>query len=61
MTRDTSPFNEVTTADSFSRVLRELLLAAHANGVEVAGGWECRSDEPAPDWEVVVTKLAEEA
>lgn len=59
MAHDT-PHRDVTTADTFSRILQELLLAAHENGVEVAGGWECRSNEPAPDWEVVVTELAEE-
>lgn len=60
MTRDTPFDRSITTTDAFSRTLRELLLAAHANSVDVSGAWECRSNGSAPDWEALVTELAKE-
>ena len=59
MTRHTSFGGRIETPDEFHRVLRELLLTAHANDVEVSGGWECRSNGDVPDWEIVVTTLAD--
>lgn len=38
--------------------LQALLRRARDSGVDVRGGWECRSDERASDWDVVVTELA---
>lgn len=35
--------------------LQALLRRAHDSGVDVRGGWECRSD--GSDWDVVVTEL----
>jgi hypothetical protein len=61
MARDTRFEESITTADAFSNTLRDLLLAAHANGVDVAGAWECRSNGSDPDWEAVVTELAKDA
>lgn len=60
MTRETPFDRSITTSDAFSRTLRELLLAAHENDVEVSGAWECRSNGSAPDWETVITELAKE-
>jgi hypothetical protein len=58
MTRDTRFEESIETAETFSDALRDLLLAAHGNGVDVAGGWECRSNGRDPDWEAVITELA---
>lgn len=60
MTRDTRFEESITTTDALSSTLRDLLLAAHANGVDVTGGWECRSEGDTPDWEAVVTELVKE-
>lgn len=59
MTCHTSFGDTIETPEEFHQTLRELLLTAHANGIEVAGGWECRSGGSAPDWEAVVTVLDE--
>ncbi len=61
MTRDTRFEESITTTEGFSDTLQDLLLVAHANGVDVAGAWECRSNGPGPDWEAVVTELATDA
>jgi hypothetical protein len=61
MTRDTRFDGSITTSAAFSNTLQDLLLAADANGVEVAGAWECRSNGSVPDWEAVITELAKDA
>lgn len=51
-----------TDADEFGERLAQLLSAAAANGVDVRGGWVCRSEEPGcPDSEVVIVELAPES
>lgn len=44
------------TEDELNAALRLLLERAAANGVDVRGGWECRTGQS--DWDVVVTELA---
>jgi hypothetical protein len=54
-----STFEEYcTTATVFERVLSTLLVAAHRNGVEVAGAWEAHENGSDPEWDVVVSVLA---
>lgn len=54
MTSDeTSP----TSEDSLHDELQSLLRRAHANGVDVEGGWECRNGAEHPDWDVIVTEV----
>lgn len=47
-----------TTKAELEKALDELVLRAHANGVEVDnGGFALRHDEPEiPDWEVLITR-----
>jgi hypothetical protein len=58
MTRDNQFGESITSEETFSTVLQDLLLAAHGNGIDVAGAWEVRSNEAVPDWEAVITTLA---
>ena len=45
--------------EEFAKRLRVLLNDAHANGVDVEGGWSVLNDEPErPDWDVVIVALA---
>jgi|AntRauMinimDraft_4_1070384.scaffolds.fasta_scaffold00015_20 hypothetical protein len=37
--------------------LEALLQRARDRGVDVRGGWECRSDADSSGWDVVVTEL----
>ena len=60
MTRDTGFEESITTKGRFSGTLRELLVAAHGNGIDVSGAWEIRSNGAAPDWEAMVTELAKD-
>ena len=60
MTRDTRFEESITTTDTFSSTLRDLLVAAHGNGVDVSGAWEIHSNGATPDWEAMVTELAKD-
>lgn len=46
-----------TSGDELNARLEELFRTAHANDVDVEGGWTCRNAPDNPDWEVVVTEL----
>ncbi|MDS0297977.1 hypothetical protein NDI76_04415 [Halogeometricum sp. S1BR25-6] len=48
----------VRTASEFNAALRALIESAHDNGVDVEGGWECRTPPDAPDWDVVVVEFS---
>lgn len=48
----------VTSEDGLAAELEALLVRAHDNGVDVEGGWACRSSRGYPDWDVVVTEVA---
>lgn len=37
--------------------LQSVLQRAHANGVNVEGGWACQNGDGHPDWDVVVTEV----
>ncbi|ELY44883.1 hypothetical protein [Natronorubrum bangense] len=37
--------------------LKALFRRAHANGIDVEGGWECRNGTEHPDWDVIVTEV----
>lgn len=47
----------ITCAADMNAELVALFRRAHANGVDVMGGWECRNDGDLPDWDVVVTEV----
>jgi len=50
-----------TDAEEFGERLSRLCSAAAANGVDVRGGWVCRSEDPDyPDCEVTIVELAPE-
>lgn len=58
MTDDSSSTTQVTDESGFNDRLRELLIRAHKNDVDVEGGWECRNhDDSVPDWDVDVITL----
>jgi ketopantoate hydroxymethyltransferase len=50
----------VTTEEAFTTALRNLVQAAHANGVDIEGGWECRTTTEDPDWEIMILELAKQ-
>lgn len=47
----------LATEDAFHEELQELVRRAHANDVDVEGGWACRNGDGHPDWDVVVTEV----
>jgi hypothetical protein len=49
------PDGEPNSPEEFQRMLTALLSVASENGIEVLGGWECRSDDE--DWEAVIVSL----
>ncbi len=53
------PSANVPAEEEFAERLRELVNDAHANGVDVEGGWPVLNEDPdLPDWDVVVVELA---
>ncbi|KYH23989.1 hypothetical protein HAPAU_40680 [Halalkalicoccus paucihalophilus] len=48
----------VTTEEAFTTALQKLVQAAYANGVDIEGGWECRTTTDDPDWEIMILELA---
>jgi len=46
-----------TTDDELHDELMTLLQEAHANGVDVEGGWACHNGADVPDWDVVITEV----
>ncbi|UPW01362.1 hypothetical protein M0R88_04470 [Halorussus gelatinilyticus] len=54
MTTEETP---LTSADALNAKLKALLRRAHASGIDVEGGWECRNDTEHPDWDVIVTEV----
>ncbi|MDS0293575.1 hypothetical protein [Halogeometricum luteum] len=61
MSPPSSPDPTVRTASEFNAALRALIESAHDNGVDVEGGWECRTSSEVPDWDVVVVEFDERA
>jgi hypothetical protein len=49
---------DITTEAEFAASLTELLKAAEDGGVNVRGGWTCRTGDERPDYEAVVSELA---
>jgi hypothetical protein len=47
----------ITTREQFETVLRALVLAADAGGVDVRGGWEATPADADEGWDVHVTAL----
>lgn len=45
------------TESELQRQLASLLSLAEREGIDVAGGWTCRNEDGATDWDVVVTEL----
>lgn len=53
-------FEAVTTDEEFNDALNGLIQSAHANDVDVEGGWECRTRSGNPDWDVVILEVSKE-
>ncbi|MFB6079879.1 MAG: hypothetical protein ABEJ81_02585 [Haloferacaceae archaeon] len=48
-----------TTEQAFQNDLARLIRVAHANGVDVEGGWEDRTlDADAPDWGIEIYEVS---
>ncbi len=61
MTSASNGVSGPTTDEEFHDRLRQLVRAAEANGVDVAGGWECRTTSPDhPDWDIEITEIQSE-
>lgn len=54
MSRDGPP---IETDAEFADALLALVRRAHFGGVDVEGGWDCRTEAELPDWDVVVTEV----
>lgn len=52
--------DEPTTEAELLAELRSLLRRAHANGVEVEGGWACPNGDDHPGWDVVITEVEQQ-
>lgn len=51
--------DEESAEDVFAERLREAILQAHEDGVEVEGGWPVLNEDPSlPDWDVVIVGMA---
>lgn len=48
----------VITDEAFNTALQKLVQTAYANGVDIEGGWECRTTTADPDWEIMILELA---
>ena len=49
------------TEGQLHEALQTLVREAHANGVDVAGGWECRNGAEYPDFDVLITEVTKNA
>ncbi|QLD87148.1 hypothetical protein HWV23_15930 [Natronomonas halophila] len=52
-----SPFDDVSSAEEFEALLGQLLLVALESSIDLEGSWVFRSDDGAPDFEVMVYEL----
>jgi hypothetical protein len=57
MTHPTIEADEPTTEEAFQNHLHRLVRTAEANGVDVEGGWTCRTGDGRSDWGVEVLEL----
>ena len=55
------PGERISTAEEFNEALNNLVQRAYANGVDVEGGWECRTTTADPDWDIVVLEVIKSA
>lgn len=46
-----------TTEEAFDTALQKLVQAAYANGVNIEGGWKCRTTTTDPDWEIMILEV----
>ena len=54
-----APPANVPAEERSAEQLRESVNDAHANGVDLEGGWPVLTEDPdLPDWDVVVVELA---
>lgn len=52
------PPSTPTTPSEFDAALAALVRTAYDNGVDVEGSWPYRHDGSAPDYEIVIARLA---
>lgn len=58
MTSTSDEIGDPMTDEEFHDQLRQLIRTAEANGVDVAGGWECRNTSPDhSDWDIEITEV----
>jgi hypothetical protein len=48
----------VTTEEAFQEALRQLVIEADSNGVDVRGGWPVERTDAERAWELVVTEIS---
>lgn len=56
-----SPDRDISTEAEFDAALQTLLLAGLKNGLDLRGAWEYRNGQAYPDFEILVTELAEQS
>lgn len=55
---DSKSLDGPETEQAFQEALVELIHAAHANGVDIEGGWADRNEHPElPDWGIEIYEL----
>ncbi|HKL30129.1 MAG TPA: hypothetical protein VJ898_12805 [Natrialbaceae archaeon] len=47
----------LSTTDDFETILRVLVLAADAKGIDVRGGWPVLSDDSPGSWDVEIVEI----
>jgi hypothetical protein len=52
------PENPTTTSKAFNAALTKLVYDADKQGIDLEGGWECRTPAGHPNWDVVILELA---
>ncbi len=53
----TTDETQLSSEEEVNAELKALLRRAHASGIDVEGGWECRNGSDHPDWDVIVTEV----
>lgn len=59
MATSDEPPKGVTTEEEFDAALSGLVRSANANDVDIEGGWEYRTADGEPDWDVVILEVRE--
>lgn len=60
MEEHSNDLDDVSTVTEFEESIVQLIRSAYENNVNFEGSWEVRNGPEAPDWEVLVHKLAKQ-